>query len=83
MAINGPSGDGTDRRRGAKAACYSQVFIDGLRVYYPATDKSLFDINSLTPEMLRGAEFYAGPSTTPAEYSGLGANCGTLLLWTK
>lgn len=83
ISLNGPSGDGTDRRRGARPACYSQVFIDGLRVYYPATDKALFDINSIQPDQLQGIEYYAGGATTPTEYSGLGANCGTLLLWTK
>lgn len=83
ISLNAPSGDGTDRRRGAKPACYSAVWIDGLRVYYPATDKSLFDINSLTPDTIQGIEFYPSSATTPTQYSGLGANCGTLLIWTK
>lgn len=83
VSLNGPSGDGTDRRRGAKPACYSAVWIDGLRVYYPATDKSLFDINSLTPDMIQGIEYYPSSATTPTQYAGLGANCGTLLIWTK
>ena len=83
VSLNGPSGDGTDRRRGAKSACYSQVFLDGMRVYYPAQGKALFDINSITPDMLQGIEFYPSGATTPTQYSGLGANCGTLLLWTK
>ena len=83
ISLNGPSGDGTDRRRGAKPACYSAVWIDGLRVYYPASGKALFDINSLSPDMLQGVEFYPSSATTPTQYSGLGANCGTLLIWTK
>lgn len=32
---------------------------------------------------LKGVEFFAGPGETPAQYSGTGASCGTLLLWTK
>ncbi len=78
-----PSGDATDQRRGAKRACYSQVFVDGLKVYEPEPGRSLFDINSLSPNVLQGAEFYSGPASTPPEYGGLGASCGTLLLWTK
>ena len=83
VALNAPSGDGTDRRRGARPACYSAVWIDGLRVYYPAADKSLFNINSLSPDMIQGIEYYPSSATTPTQYAGLGANCGTLLIWTK
>jgi hypothetical protein len=78
-----PSGDGSDRSRGARRACYSQVFIDGLRVYQPELEKPLFNINSVSPDMLQGAEFYSGPGSKPSQYSGEGASCGTLLLWTK
>jgi Carboxypeptidase regulatory-like domain/TonB-dependent Receptor Plug Domain len=78
-----PSGDASDARRGAKRACYSQVFVDGLKVYEPEPGRSLFDINSLSPNQLQGAEFYSGPASTPTQYGGLGASCGTLLLWTK
>jgi hypothetical protein len=78
-----PSGDASDARRGAKRACYSQVFVDGLKVYEPEPGRSLFDINSLSPNQLQGAEFYSGPASTPPEYGGLGASCGTLLIWTK
>jgi len=78
-----PSGDASDASRGAKRACYSQVFVDGLKVYEPELGRSLFDINSLSPNVLQGAEFYSGPASTPPQYGGLGASCGTLLLWTK
>lgn len=78
-----PSGDATDRRRGAKAACYTQVYVDGVLVYSPAPNVPLFDINSISPSTLQAAEFFSGPATTPTEYGGTGASCGTLLLWTK
>jgi hypothetical protein len=78
-----PSGDTGDYIRGAKRACYSQVFVDGLKMYEPEKGRTLFDLNSLSPNMLLGAEYYSGPSGTPAMYGGLGASCGTLLLWTR
>jgi hypothetical protein len=78
-----PHGDATDQRRGAKPACYSQVIVDGVRLYEPSGSNSLFDLNSVSTNALQGAEFYSGPSSTPAEYGGASASCGTLLLWTK
>ncbi|MGI9089770.1 MAG: carboxypeptidase regulatory-like domain-containing protein [Gemmatimonadaceae bacterium] len=78
-----PSGDAADQRRGAKGACYTQVYIDGVRVYAPAPDVPLFDINSISPSTLQAVEFFSGPATTPTVYGGTGASCGTLLLWTK
>jgi hypothetical protein len=78
-----PSGDLSDKRAGAKPACYSQVFVDGMKVYEPSVGRTLFDLNSLSPNMLIGAEFYSGPAGTPAMYGGLGASCGTLVLWTR
>jgi hypothetical protein len=70
-------------RRAAGPGCYAQVFIDGMRVYAPSRARTLFDINSISPDMLQGIEFYASPATTPPEYGGQASNCGTLLLWTK
>lgn len=78
-----PSGDAADQHRGAKAACYSQVYVDGVMVYTPAPNVPLFDINSISPSTLQAAEFFSGPATTPSEYGGTGASCGTLLLWTR
>lgn len=78
-----PAGDESDQRRGAKAACYVQVFVDGVRVYNPVKDAPLFDVNSISPTEIQAVEFFAGPSETPPEYGGTGASCGTLLIWTK
>lgn len=77
------SGDNADRVRGAKTACYAQVYLDGVQVYTPAPDVKLFDLNTLQPDLLKGVEFFPGPAETPAQYGGTGASCGTLLLWTK
>ncbi len=78
-----PAGDAADQRRRAPPACYSQVFVDGIRVYRPMKGVALFDLNSMPITSLQAAEYFPGPAETPAEYGGPGASCGTLLLWTK
>lgn len=77
------AGDRTDQKRGAKPACYAQVYLDGVLVYRPVKDAPLFDVNSISPSTLQAAEFFPGASETPREYGGTGAACGTLILWTK
>ncbi len=44
----------------------------------PVPDLSKYDAGGL-----EAVEFYPGPATTPPEFSGDGAVCGTLLLWTR
>ena len=76
-------GDAVDRSRGAPAACYSQVFLDGVRVFAPGSGQPLFDVNWLTPRGIEGIEYYRSPAETPAQYSSIDAACGTLLIWTR
>ncbi len=76
-------GDAMDRRRGAPPACYSQVFVDGVRVFIPEPNRPLFNINSIITRTVHAVEFYSGSAETPAEFTSNGAQCGTLILWTK
>lgn len=78
-----PSGDSTDKQRGATPACYAQVWVNGMRLYSPAKDAPLFDVNSIPVTGLQAVEFFPGPAETPPEYGGTGASCGTLLIWTR
>lgn len=78
-----PAGDAADQRRGAKPACYAQIFVDGVRMYQPLEDAPLFDVNSIRAREIQAVEYFPGPAETPPEYGGTGASCGTLLLWTK
>jgi hypothetical protein len=78
-----------DVANGAQAAsCYAQVWVDGARVFRNAKDgkrfiEPLFDVNSIPPERIEAIEYYAGPSQTPARYSGLDSSCGVLVIWTR
>jgi hypothetical protein len=78
-----PSGDASDRARGAKPACYAQIYLDGVRVYNPRKDVALFDVNSVQVTSVQAVEYFAGPAETPAVYGGTGASCGTVLIWTR
>ena len=41
------------------------------------------DIDSFLPEHIAAIEYYAGPATTPTEFAGTGASCGTIVIWTR
>lgn len=56
--------------------CFSQVYLDGVKVMYA------FDVNSITPGSLRGVEFYA-TINAPSEYPAGPNYCGVLILWTR
>jgi hypothetical protein len=64
-------------------ACYVDVWLDGRQVYGQTPNDVLFDIGRIAPETLEGVEFYASVATAPAKYARHGAECGTLLLWTR
>jgi hypothetical protein len=76
-------GDTMDRRKGAPRGCYSQIYIDNLRVFSSDVGESLFNINSIPPSTIQGIEYYASREETPIQYASNRAECGTLLIWTR
>jgi hypothetical protein len=54
----------------------AQVFVDGVMMPQP------FDVNTVSPQSIRGIELYRGPATTPAELRSTKTVCGTLAIWT-
>ena len=76
-------GDSMDRRKGAPRGCYSQVYIDNLRVFSADVGEALFNINSIPPSTIQGIEYYASREETPVEYASYRAECGTMLIWTR
>jgi hypothetical protein len=71
------------QRPSSPAACYSAVYLDGVRLYSPGDGIPVPDLSRYDIGTLAAVEFYPGPATTPLEFGGTGAHCGTLLLWTK
>lgn len=75
-------GDASDIRAGAKADCHVQVLLNGTVVYRAESNRKLFDVNSIPSRMLLTMEYYAA-NDTPVRYSGVGSQCGTLVIWTR
>ena len=69
------------RREGANpslGACPMQVVLDQVPLPMP------FNLELLPPPRdLAAIEVYAGPSTTPVQFSGFNRGCGVILIWTK
>ncbi|MFL5611355.1 MAG: carboxypeptidase-like regulatory domain-containing protein [Gemmatimonadaceae bacterium] len=76
-------GDAMDRRKGAQRGCYSQVYIDNVRVFASGAGEALFNINSIPPSTIQGIEYYASRDETPIQYASDRAECGTMLIWTR
>jgi hypothetical protein len=79
----GRGGDAMDRRKGAPRACYSQVYVDNVRVFSAEVGEALFNINSIPPSTIQGIEYYASRDETPIQYATHRAECGTMLIWTR
>jgi CarboxypepD_reg-like domain/TonB-dependent Receptor Plug Domain len=76
-------GDAMDRRKGAPRGCYSQVYIDNVRVFSSDVNEALFNINSIPPSTIQGIEYYPSRDETPIQYASYRAECGTMLIWTR
>ncbi len=79
----GRGGDAMDRRKGAPRGCYSQVYVDNVRVFSSDVGEALFNINSIPPSIIQGIEYYASRAETPIQYASYRAECGTMLIWTR
>lgn len=72
--------DGTTR------PCFLAVMVDGLLMTAGANGEP-FDLRQLPrPDEIHGVEVFAGPSSIPPQYGGLGGNgqwCGMIAVWTR
>ena len=79
----GRGGDAMDRGKGAPRGCYSQVYVDNVRVFGSDLGEALFNINSIPPSTIQGIEYYPNRAETPIQYASYRAECGTMLIWTR
>ena len=78
------SGDSFDQQKGARPACYADVWIDNARVYTYRRGETLFDVNTVQPNQIEAIEVYVSNATIPARYvRGGSEQCGVLIIWTK
>ncbi|MBL8982305.1 MAG: TonB-dependent receptor plug domain-containing protein [Gemmatimonadetes bacterium] len=64
-------------------ACYSQLVVDGARWWAPGDFQQPPSVDDFTVDLIEAIEVYPGPADTPPAYAGLGATCGTLVIWTR
>jgi len=65
--------------------CYLTVMVDGM-IMNPNPQQSAFDLRLLPkPNEIHGIEVFAGPSSIPLQYSGVGKDkwCGLIAIWTR
>ena len=62
--------------------CYLQVYVDGAKLY-GSGDFAVPDLGQYDAASLEAVEFFPGPATTPSEFGGTSAMCGTIAIWTK
>jgi outer membrane receptor protein involved in Fe transport len=61
-----------------RGSCRPSVYVDGVRVGGYRTIDDL-----VQPLELEGVEVYRSASSAPVEYTGMGAGCAAILLWTR
>ncbi|MGQ0765437.1 MAG: TonB-dependent receptor plug domain-containing protein [Gemmatimonadota bacterium] len=72
------------RSLGADRMCPFQVYLDGMRIYSPTDPQAVVpDIDDFAVRGIAAIEIYGGPATTPPQFSGASAECGTVVLWTR
>ncbi len=64
------------------AHCYYQVYLDGTVIFQPGRGLPP-NIDDFAPNGIEAIEIYAGPASTPMRFGGIGAACGTIVLWTR
>jgi hypothetical protein len=66
-------------------SCPLQLLMDGVRLFAPAegTTDDPPDVDAIPVRAVESLEVYSGAATTPAKFNGLGASCGTVVIWTR
>jgi hypothetical protein len=59
----------------ATAGCYPTFYVDGRLAHSFATSTPMSDV--------QGIEVYRGAAEMPGEFTGAGAMCGVIVIWTR
>ena len=62
--------------------CYPRVVLDGQVIHQGGNDPARLD-HLIDPEAIEGIEVYPSSSGLPIQYTGIGASCGAILIWTR
>ena len=81
MAVDAAGASAVNRRLERSMSCPYQVFVDGVKLPFPAK----LDSDLPSPKEIFGIEVYSSAGTIPLQYkttSG-GGFCGVILVWTR
>lgn len=84
VLISSRTAGSADPRR--RRSCYVQLFLDGVKLFgqsMAVAGATPPGIDAFQVVELDGIEFYPGSATTPPEFGGRDAECGTLVMWTR
>lgn len=71
---------------GVSRACYATVYVDGVQVFdasSPQPADNVLQVLDLRADEIEAMEVYRGAAQVPAEFSGLGSDCGVIAVWTR
>lgn len=75
-------------RTASAGSCYPVIYLNGAPVQQGGLGKDgvplelvLFDLSAISPDEIVGIEVYRSPAETPAQFSGISAACGVIVLW--
>lgn len=63
--------------------CYAAVVLDGVWIYRGGPGATPFNLNSIPTSAIAAIEYYRSSAQVPVEFSGLGSECGVLVLYTR
>jgi hypothetical protein len=64
--------------------CLMQVILDGAELFNPAKLRAVpVDLSEFMTGSLAAIEVYASGAQTPIQFGGAGADCGTVVIWTR
>lgn len=66
----------------SQARCLPVIHLDGVPVQHGGNAPP-FDLRSIPVEAIAGIEVYERPSQVPAQFTGISAACGVIVIWTR
>jgi hypothetical protein len=81
--LTSPRSVGPHALQHAPGRCYAQIFVDGSQYYAGDGRSGPQDLDEFPLDDLQAVEYYANPSSTPAQFRTMNSDCGTLVLWTR
>ena len=84
LGLEGKAGlSRSDKLSGATQQCYAKIYVDNVMMYGGSAGEQLYDTSLLQVKDIEAIEYYAGSAQAPAQYGGIGASCGVMVIWMR